>query len=64
MSEPAKRDPWRSLGLEDEGAQGFDVLCGLNAEAETQQDLDRHGGERQGVEEEQRWRGGEKIFRG
>lgn len=64
MSEPAKSDPWRSLGLENEGARGFDVLGGWHAEVETQQDLDRHGGERQGVVEEQRRRGGEKIFRG
>lgn len=43
MSENAEGDPRRSLGLQDQGARGFDVLRGRHAEAEIQQDLDRQG---------------------
>lgn len=43
-SELAESDPRRSLGLEDEGARGADVLGGRHAEMEAQQDLDGVGG--------------------
>lgn len=43
-SELAESDPRRSLGLEDEGARGADVLGVRHAEMEAQQDLDGEGG--------------------
>lgn len=46
VSQLGESDPWRSLGLEDECAHGFDVLWRWHAEMEAQQDLDRRGGER------------------
>lgn len=46
VSQLGESDPWRSLGLEDECANGFDVLRRWHAEMEAQQDLDRRGGER------------------